>query len=51
MNKTLTPELSKYFSELGKKGGKKLLALRGREYYVKMAADREARRKAKKNAK
>ncbi len=34
MNKAVTPELSKYFSELGKKGGRKLLEERGREYFV-----------------
>ena len=47
MSKTIAPELSKYFSDLGKKGGKKLLEQRGHEYYVKMAIEREARKKAK----
>lgn len=49
MTKAVTPEMSKYFSELGKKGGKKLLEKRGREYYVKMAIAREARKKKDKS--
>lgn len=41
MDKPISPELSEYFSNLGKKGGQKLFQERGREYYQKIAAMRK----------
>lgn len=43
----VTPEVSKYFSELGKKGGKKLLEQRGREYFVNLRKLSKGRKKVK----
>ncbi len=42
---TVTPELSEYFSKLGKKGGEKLLKERGREYYVRIRALQNKKKK------
>lgn len=45
----VTPELSAYFSKLGKKGGDKLLKERGREYYRMIAAKRKTHGRQKKS--
>lgn len=41
MDENLTPEIRKYFSELGKKGGSKTLALRGKDYFKEIRKKRK----------